>query len=126
MVKSAERRSTHYDKKLDGDVWNARITAEKEFMVEQVHARYAVQFLYETKIKDYLERIGFYGIEQHHYMNFGGECWHLARSFAGVTLQMEVEIKANKWARRGLEATHLIAIARLFGVNISAWTPPTP
>lgn len=121
MVKSASRRSAHYDAKLDGDVWNYRLTAEKEFMVEQMHVRAAQQFLYETKIKDYLEGLGFYGIEAHHYMNFGQECWALSRSFTRQTLRMEVEIKADKWLRRGLVATHLIAIARLFGVNLTGW-----
>ena len=121
MVKSATRRSDHYDKKLDGDVWNARITAEKDFMVEQAHIRYAQQTLYERKIKDYLENIGFYGIQQHHYMNFGQECWALTRSFSGVTLRMEAELKAAKWLRAGLVAQHLIAVARLFGINLSGW-----
>lgn len=121
MVKSASRRSTHYDKKIDGDVMNYRITAEKDFMVEQIHIRYAQQFLMETKIKDYLEQIGFYGIEQHHYMNFGGECWALSNTFTGNTLRMEVEIKASKWLRRGLSVTHLIAIARLFGIDLTGW-----
>jgi len=123
MVKTAARRSAHYDAKLDGDVWNMRITAEKDFMVEQVHDRYAVQTLYESKIKNYLEALGFYGIEQHHYMNFGQELWALTRTFSGQTLLMEAEIKADKWLRRGLVAAHLIAIARIFGIDLSAWTP---
>ena len=121
MVKSASRRSAHYDKKLDGAVWNQRFTREKDFMVEQIHIAYAQQALYEAKIKDYLEQIGFYGLEQHHYMNFGGECWGLSRSFTGNTLRMEVEIKADKWLRRGLVAAHLIAVARLFGIDLTGW-----
>jgi len=121
LVKGSTRRSDHYDKKLDGDVWNYRITSLKSMMVEQVHDRYAVQFLYETKIKDYLEGIGFYGIEQHHYMNFGQEVWALSRTFSGQTLRKEVEIAADKWLRRGLNATHLIAIARMFGVDLTGW-----
>lgn len=123
MVKSAARRSAHYNAKLDGDVWNARITAEKEFMVEQMHVRAAQQFLYESKIKDYLEGIGMYGIEQHHYMNFGGELWSLSRTFTRNTLRMEAEIKAGKWLRRGCIVTHLIAVARLFNIDLSGWTP---
>ena len=103
---------------------NARITAERDFMIEQVHVAYAQQVFNETKIKDYLEAIGFYGIEQHHYMNFGQECWSLSRSFRDQTLLREVEIKATKWHRRGLSATHLIAIARLFGVDLTAWIAP--
>jgi len=118
LVKDADRRSVHYDKKLDGDVWNARATAEKSFMVEQTNLAYPQQYFYEMKIKGYLEPIGFYGIEQHHYMNFGQECWALSRSFSGQTLLKEVEIKASKWLRRGLIAEHLIAIARIFGVNL--------
>ena len=123
MVRSALRRSTHYDKKIDGEVLNARITAEKDFMSEQINDRYAVQTLYESKIKDYLERIGFYGIQQHHYMNFGGQLWRLTRSFAGLTLRMEAEIKASSWLRRGLDVTHLIAVARIFGIDLAAWSP---
>ena len=118
MVKSSDRRGVHYDKKLDPDVQRQRITTQKDFMVEQMHMRAAQQFFIETKIKDYLEGIGFYGIEQHHYMNFGQECWALSRTFTSATLQKEVEIKADKWIRRGLTATYLIAIARMFGVTL--------
>jgi len=121
MVKSAARRSEHYDKKLSASVMNQRITAQKSFMVEQVHIAYAQQVLIENKIKRYLEAIGFYGIEQHHYMNFGQEVWSLSRAFREQTLRREVEIKASKWLRRGLSATHLIAIARLFGVQLAGW-----
>lgn len=123
MVRSATQRTNKYDAKVDGDVMNQRITAEKEFMVEQIHVAYAQQTFYEQKIKDYLEPIGFYGIQQHHYMNFGGELWRLSRNFGGATLRMEAELKANKWARRGLVQAHLIAIAGLFGIDLSAWSP---
>ena len=121
MVKDSDRRGVHYDKKLDPDVQRQRITAERDFMIEQMHIRAAQQFFIETKIKDYLEQIGFYGIEQHHYMNFAQECWRLSRTFTGATLQKEVEIKADKWMRRNLEATHLLAIARMFGVELVSW-----
>jgi len=121
MVKSSTRRSDHYDKKLDGDVWNRRITELKPMMVEQVHTRYAEQFLNETKVKAYLEAIGFYGWDQHHYMNYAQELYTLSNAFSGQTLRMEAEIKADKWLRRGLEAVHLIAIAGLFGIDLSAW-----
>jgi len=123
MVRSASQRTNKYNAKIDGDVINQRITAEKEFMVEQIHVAYAQQTFYEQKIKDYLEPIGFYGIQQHHYMNYGGELWRLTRSFGGQTLRMEAELKANKWARRGLVQVHLIAIAGLFGIDLSAWSP---
>ena len=119
MVKSAQRRSTHYDKKLDGDVMNLRITAMKDLMVEQKNYLDAQQVLYEMKVKDYLENIGFYGIEQHHYMNFSQELWRLGRNFTGQTLRNEAEIKADKWMRRGLVTTHLIAIARLHGITLT-------
>lgn len=121
MVKSATRRSDHYDSKLDGDVWAARITAEKEFMVEQVHAMYAQQFYLETKVKDYLEAIGFYGIEQHHYMNYAFGLWARSRTFSRETLRREAEIWADVWLRRGLLAEHLIAIARMFGIDLTGW-----
>jgi len=121
LVKTATRRSDHYDAKLDGDVWNARITAEKDFMVEQVHTMYAQQFLYEQKVKDYLEGIGFFGIEQHHYMNYAQGLWARARTFYGQTLLKEAEIWADVWLRRGLVATHLVAIARLFGIDLTGW-----
>jgi len=121
LVKSASRRSDHYDKKLDGDVWNFRITELKDMMVDQVHGAYGVQFLIESKVKDYLEGIGFYGIQQHHYMNFAQAIWARSRSFTGQTLRLEAEIEADKWLRRGLLATHLIHIAGFFGVDLSGW-----
>jgi hypothetical protein len=118
MVKSAERRSTHYDKKLDGSVWNFRITAEKDFMSTQVDEAYGVQFLIESKVKDYLEGIGFFGLEQHHYMNYAQGLWARSRSFTGVTLVKEAGIWADVWLRRGLDPTHLVAVARLLGITL--------
>jgi hypothetical protein len=119
MVKSAERRSDHYEKKLDGDVWNYRFTEQKKMMVEQVNERYTEQAFNETKIKAYLENIGFYGLQQHHYMNYGQELYSLVRKFAGETLRLEAEQKASKWLRRGLDPTHLTQIAKLYGINIT-------
>jgi len=119
MVRTATTRSTKYDKKLDGDVWNYRVTAMKPTMVEQVHEQYALQAENERKIKRYLEGIGMYGLQQHHYMNFGQELYSLARTFSEETLRLEAEIIADKWLGRGLVATHLIAIARLFGISLT-------
>lgn len=119
MVKSATRRADHYEKKLDGDVWNYRFTEQKKMMVEQINERYTEQAFNETKIKAYLEPLGFYGIQQHHYMNYGQELYALTRKFSGETLRMEAEQKASKWLIRGLDATHLTAVARLFGISIS-------
>lgn len=120
-MRSAETRSTKYDKKIDGAVINQRITAQKPFMVEQMNEMAPIQTFYERKIKAYLESIGMYGIAQHHYMNFGGAVWARCRTFSQVTLQMEVEAIASRWLRRGLSATHLIYIAQLFGVDLSSW-----
>lgn len=122
MVRSAETRSVKYDKKIDGAVINQRITAQKEFMVEQMRIMAPLQTFYERKIKKYLEGIGMYGITQHHYMNFGGGLWARSRSFTGVTLQMEAEAWANRWLRRGLNAIHLIKIAAMFGVDLTDWS----
>ena len=119
MVKGATRRSDHYKHKLDGDVWNARLTAEKGMMVEQVHGRYAVQTLYEAKVKDYLEAQGIFGIELHHYLNFMQECWSLSMAFSQLTLTREIENRAAKWLRRNLNADYLVRIASLFGVSLT-------
>jgi len=119
MVKDASRRSDHYEKKLDADVWNYRFTEQKKMMVEQINERYTEQAFNETKIKTYLEAIGFYGIQQHHYMNYGQELYSLTRKFSAETLKLEAEQKASKWLRRGLEAIHLTNIARLFGISIT-------
>lgn len=121
MVRPATTRATKYEKKIDGSVINQRITAQKDFMVEQVRTMYPIQAFYERKIKAYLEPIGMYGIEQHHYMNYGGGLWARYRTFTGQTLQMEAEAWANMWLRRGLNPTHLIAIARIFGIDLTDW-----
>lgn len=119
MVRTAETRSTKYDKKLDGDVINLRVTALKEIMVEQVHARYAEQFFYEGKCKRYMNRQGMYGVEQHHYLNFCYEVWARTRMYEELTLTREVELLASKWMRRGLDPAHLVALARIFGVTLT-------
>lgn len=121
MVRDAETRSIKYDKKIDGSVINQRITAQKKFMVEQVREMAPLQAYYERKIKRYLEAQGMYGIDQHHYMNFGGGCWARARTFTEVTLKMEVEAWANRWLRRNLIPEHLIKIAAMFGVDLTTW-----
>jgi len=123
MVRSATTRSNKFNAKLDGDIWNLRITAQKDDMVEQVGARYAEQAFLEQKIKNYLEPIGMYGVTQHHYMNYAQELWARSRMFASETLRMEIELIATKWLRRGLAAVHLIRIARFFGVTLTVVPP---
>ncbi len=121
MVRSATTRTNKFNAKWDGAVVNARITEYKPFMVEQVNVAYPQQAMIEQKVKDYLERIGMYTVHQHSYMNFAGELWAKSKMFSGATLKMEAELVASKWLRRGLNATHLIQIARRLGITISAF-----
>jgi len=121
MVRSATTRSTKYEKKLRGTVWNTRFTELKPIMVEQANGRYAQQTFNELKTKAYLERLGMYGILAHHYMNYGMRLWALSRTFSAETLRMEAEQEAAKWLRRGLDATHLIEIAKLYGIDLTGW-----
>ena len=121
MVRSAETRKEKYNAKLRGSVWNARFEALKDMMGEQVNAQYAIQVHYEEKIKAYLEGIGMYTIMQHHYMNYGYQLWRLSRMFTAQTLRMEALEIANKWLRRGLNATHLVELAKLFGIDLTGW-----
>lgn len=121
MVRSATTRKEKYNAKLRGNVWNARFEALKPMMVEQINAQYPIQVFYEEKMKAYLESIGMYSIMQHHYMNFGYQLWRLSRMFTQTTLRMEALEIANKWLRRGLNATHLIHIAQLFGIDLTDW-----
>jgi len=90
-------------------------------MVEQVNVAYAIQEHIEMKVKDYLEPLGMYTIQQHHYMNFAQELWAKSRMFTGETLRMEAELVASKWLRRGCNPTHLIAIAQLMGITLVAF-----
>jgi len=119
MVRSAITRTNKFNAKWDGSVVNQRLTEYKSFMVEQVGVAYPVQEMIEMKVKDYLEPLGMYTIQQHHYMNFAGELWAKSRMFTGETLRMEAELVASKWLRRGLNATHLVEIARRMGITIS-------
>jgi len=118
MVRSASTRTNKFNAKWDGSVVNQRITEYKPYMVEQINIAYAIQEHIETKVKDYLEPLGMYTIQQHHYMNFAQKLWALGRMFTGETLRMEAELEASKWLRRGLNATHLIAIAQLMGITL--------
>jgi len=121
MVRSASTRTNKFNAKWDGSVVNQRITEYKPFMVEQVNVAYAIQEHIEMKVKDYLEPLGMYTIQQHHYMNFAQELWAKSRMFTGETLRMEAELVASKWLRRGCNPTHLIAIAALFGITLVAF-----
>jgi len=121
MVRSASTRSTKFNAKWDGSVVNQRITEYKRYMVEQVNAAYAQQEHIEQHVKDYLEPLGMFTIEQHHYMNYAGELWAKSRMFTGVTLRMEAELVAGKWLRRGCNPTHLIEIAKLFAITLVAF-----
>lgn len=118
MVRSASTRSTKYEKKLRGSVWNARFEALKDMMTEQVNYQYPIQVFYENKIKAYLEGVGIYGLQIHSYMNYGMRLWALGRTFSQNTLRNEAIEEANKWLRRGLNPTYLTRIARLFGINL--------
>jgi len=118
MVRSADTRSTKYDKKLDGAVWNARITAYKDTMVEQINNLYPTQQHIEELVKKHLENIGMYGIQQHHYLNYAYELWAKTRTYTQQTLKLEAEQTATKWQRRGLNPTILTNIARLFGIKL--------
>ena len=121
MVRSATTRTNKFNAKWDGTVVNQRLTEYKPYMVEQVGAAYPVQVQIENKVKDYLEPLGMYTIQQHHYMNYAQELWAKTRMFTGETLRMEAELVASKWLRRGLNPTHLIEIAARLGVTLTAW-----
>jgi len=121
MVRSAATRSNKFNAKWDGSVVNARLTEYKPYMVEQVNVAYAIQEQIEMKVKDYLEPLGMYTIQQHHYMNYAQELWAKSRMFTGETLRMEAELVASKWLRRGCNPTHLIEIAKLFAITLVAF-----
>jgi len=121
MVRSATTRTNKFNAKWDGSVVNQRLTEYKPFMVEQIGAAYPVQEMIEMKVKDYLEPLGMYTIQQHHYMNYAGELWAKSRMFTGVTLRMEAELVASKWLRRGLIPTHLVKIAEMMGITLTAF-----
>lgn len=121
MVRSATTRTNKFNAKWDGSVVNQRITEYKPFMVEQINAAYAQQTHLEMKVKDYLEPLGMYTIQQHSYMNYAMELWAKSRMFTGTTLKMEAELVASKWLRRALDPTHLIEIAKLLAITISAF-----
>lgn len=121
MVRSAATRKAKYDAKIDGDVQNQRITALKPMMVEQIHEKFTLQSYYEDKTKRYLERIGMYGLQQHHYMNYMQGLWARFNSFGQRTLLLEAEAWASHWLRRGLTAAHLIHIATFFNIDLTAW-----
>jgi len=121
MVRSATTRTNKFNAKWDGTVVNQRLTEYKPYMVEQVGAAYPVQVQIENKVKDYLEPLGMYTIQQHHYMNYAQELWAKTRTFTGETLRMEAELVASKWLRRGLNPTHLTEIAARLGVTLAAW-----
>jgi len=118
MVRSATTRTNKFNAKWDGGVVNQRITEYKPYMVEQVNAAYAQQEEIERHVKDYLEPLGMYTIDQHRYMNYAMELWGKSRAFTGVSLRMEAELVASKWLRRGCNPTHLIEIAKLFGITL--------
>jgi len=119
MVRSATTRTNKFNAKWSGPVVNQRITEYKQFMVEQVGVAYPVQEMIEFKVKDYLEPLGMYTIQQHHYMNFAQELWAKSRMFSGLTLRMEAELIAGKWLRRGLNPTHLVQIAAIMGITLT-------
>jgi hypothetical protein len=121
MVRTAATRTAKFNAKWNGSVVNQRITEYKPFMVEQINVAYAQQFMIENKVKDYLEPLGMYTIQQHHYMNYAGELWAKSRMFSGVTLRMEAELIASKWLRRGCNPTHLIEIAKFMGITLTAF-----
>jgi len=115
------KRKNKFEGKVDEEVYSSRTTALKPMMVSQQETTTAQQTRIETRIGDYLNAQGLYGIELHHYRNFSMELWGLTRIFKDLTLNKEASEKAKKWNTRGLSQTHLENIAKLFGITIT-WT----
>jgi len=118
-TRNPTRRAEKFEGKADEDVAQIRITALKPMMVEQQETTTAQQARLEELVGNYLQTQDLYGTDIHHYRNYSQELWALTRLFKGVTLQKEAQLKHDKWEARGLNTTHLQAIAKLLGITVT-------
>jgi len=114
-----EDRQNKYEGKIDEEVMYSRTSALKTMMVEQVTNVYANQALMESKVGKYLNSLGLYGTELHHYRNFSQELFRLQRLFTSSTLEKEASLRGQKWKDRGLDATYLQGVANLFNIKLT-------
>lgn len=118
-VRHYENRQDKYEGKIDEEVMYSRTTALKPMMVSQVTTAYASQTLMENKVGKYLNSLGLYGNELHHYRNFSQELFRLRRLFTQETLLMEASLRGQKWKDRGLDENFLQGVASLFGILLT-------
>lgn len=125
MVREATLRKKKYESKIDADVIRSRIEKLKDTMVSQVSDRYPELATIEANVKAVVEAItpAIPSMFLPAYLNVGRELYGLSRRFSGATFGLEAQVCLNKWYARGLNASALQGIAKLFGVT---WTPPSP
>jgi hypothetical protein len=119
MVKSADKRKSRYEAKIDADVQRSRILAQKDAMVANAEGAMANLAQVETEVKNAIEGLSptIYSHQIPAYLNVGRELWAKNNKFSGATFQGEAAAILGKWAYRGLTAAALTAIAALFGVE---------
>jgi len=119
MVRPAVRRRQKYEAKIDPDVLRSRILAFKSSMTEQMDEKAAELATLETQVKSILEAqtTTVYSAFVPMYLNVGRQLYRLSKKFGGATFEAEAKIILDKWKARGLSATILAAIAKLFGIT---------
>jgi copper oxidase (laccase) domain-containing protein len=118
MVRQAQYRQSKFVAKIDPEIVKQRFEVQKEMMAEQTTQVFSNQAEFETKIGKFLNELGLYGIQLHHYRNFAQELYSLTRRFYTNTLSKEATLVAKKWLARGLEEQTLRKVAQFFGIEL--------
>jgi hypothetical protein len=113
------RRAAKFQAKVNDEVYGLRTSALKAMMTEQMTKRAAEQELLERQVGAYLMSQGIYGHMMHHYRNYSQALYALKNRFSNATLENEATLVAKTWQKRGLDATHLTAIAKILGITIT-------
>lgn len=110
-----------YGAKFDSTVIGPRYVATKTIATDAFNLTAPVLAGYEYQVKaDILSKISpaipAYQIPA--YLAFMRQCYKRSRKYSGGILVVEVQPLANAWAQKGLDATALVDIAKLFSATL--------
>jgi len=119
MVRGADKRQRKFEVKVDPDTLAIQTRALKPLMVEGESQYFSEITALETKVKTLVETEGVSSLKVRDYLNYAREIYKLKTKFSGITLNVEAQLRVNKWADRGLAGSLLVKIANLVGVDPS-------
>ncbi len=100
-VRNAYRRIQKWEANLTGEALSEKVGRLKDMMKSQVEEMFPALVDMENGVKTVLDEEGVSTTQYPFYINFGRQCFKLAREFAGGTLINRVNIALQRWVADG-------------------------